>query len=176
MHTFRRAIQFRSARKKKRKAETLPFSPEDQLHHQVTPIQDNAGRAQDCTEEQVAAVAALHAAECRKYWEWKVAGDCDSGWGVWWLTADYVFQFRICRLHYVLRLSDSFSAAFLVVRALPFLISHCLSLCTALCVCVFVSVTGHERVCNGALTTAKLLPSFLAFLLVSLVRSLFSAF
>lgn len=44
------------------------------------------------------------------------------------------------------------------------------------CVCVFVSVAGHERVCNGALTTAKLLPSFLAFLLVSLVRSLFSAF
>lgn len=89
---------------------------------------------------------------------------------------DYVFQFRICRLHYVLRLSDSFSAAFLVVRALPFLISHCLSLCTALCVFECVCVAGHGRVCNGALTTAKLLPSFLAFLLVSLVRSLFSAF
>lgn len=44
------------------------------------------------------------------------------------------------------------------------------------CVRVFVSVAGHERVCIGALTTAKLLPSFLAFLLVSLVRSLFSAF
>lgn len=58
-------------------------------------------------------------------------------------TADYVFQFRICRLHYVVRLSDSFSTAFLVVRALPFLISHCLSLCTALCVCVF----GWTRTC-----------------------------
>lgn len=87
-------------------------------------------------------------------------------------TADYVFQFRICRLHYVVRLSDSFSAAFLVVRALPFLISHCLSLRTALCVCL----AGHGRVCIGALTSAKLLPSFLAVLLLSLVRSLFSVF
>lgn len=50
------------------------------------------------------------------------------------------------------------------------------TVCTALCVRVFLSVAGHGRVCNGALTTAKLLPSFLAFLLVSLVRSLFSAF
>lgn len=89
-------------------------------------------------------------------------------------TADYVFQFRICRLHYVVRLSDGFSAAFLVVRALSFLISHCLSLCTALCVCVCLA--GHGRVCIGALTSAKLLPSFLAVLLLSLVRSLFSVF
>lgn len=43
-------------------------------------------------------------------------------------------------------------------------------------VCFVCVCERHERVCNGALTTAKLLPSFLAFLLVSLVRSLFSAF
>lgn len=83
---------------------------------------------------------------------------------------DYVFQFRICRLHYVLRLSDSFSAAFLVVRALPFLISHCLSLCTALC--VFECVCGWTRTCVQRSVNYSEIATQFSCVFISFARSL----
>lgn len=119
----------------------------------------------------MAAVAALHAAECRKYWECERGPEIATGGG-----GCGGLCFSISNLPPALRtqafrqLQRGFSCGPRVAFSnFPLSVTVCF-------VCVFVSVAGHERVCNGALTTAKLLPSFLAFLLVSLVRSLFSAF